>query len=93
MKTLIIDGNNLVHRTWWTAKNQAKRNEDVNLSNLHIYFTLNAIYSYVNKYKPDKTITVWDEKLDYQVNTRKTEFADYKGNRIKDNTPHEIMVL
>ena len=89
MKTLIIDGNNLVHRTWWTAKNQAKRNENVNLSNLHIYFTLNAIYSYVNKYKPDKTITVWDEKLDYQVNTRKTEFADYKGNRIKDNTPHE----
>ena len=89
MKTLIIDGNNLIHRTWWTAKNQAKRNEDVNLSNLHIYFTLNAIYSYVNKYKPDKTIAVWDEKLDYQVNTRKTEFAGYKGNRNKDSTPHE----
>lgn len=89
MKTLIIDGNNLIHRTWWTAKNQVKRNEDVNLSNLHIYFTLNAIYSYVNKYKPDKTIAVWDEKIDYQVNTRKTEFAGYKGNRIKDSTPHE----
>ena len=89
MKTLIIDGNNLVHRTWWTAKNQAGRNADVNLPNLHIYFTLNAIYSYVNKYKPDKTITVWDEKLDYQVNTRKTEFAGYKGNRTKDSTPHE----
>ena len=89
MKTLIIDGNNLIHRTWWTAKNQVKRNEDVNLSNLHIYFTLNAIYSYVNKYKPDKTIAVWDEKVDYQVNTRKTEFAGYKGNRIKDSTPHE----
>jgi 5'-3' exonuclease len=89
MKTLIIDGNNLIHRTWWTAKNQAKRSADVNLPNLHIYFTLNAIYSYVNKYKPDKTITVWDEKIDYQVNVRKTEFAGYKGNRTKDSTPHE----
>lgn len=89
MKTLIIDSNNLIHRTWWTAKNQAKRSEDINLSNLHIYFTLNAIYSYVNKYKPDKTIAVWDEKLDYQVNKRKTEFADYKGNRSSDSTPHK----
>lgn len=89
MKTLIIDGNNLVHRCFWTAKNQVKRNADVNLTNLHIYFTLNAIYSYVNKYKPDKTITVWDEKKDYQVNVRKTEFAGYKGNRTKDSTPHE----
>lgn len=89
MKTLIIDGNNLVHRCFWTAKNQVKRNADANLTNLHIYFTLNAIYSYVNKYKPDKTITVWDEKKDYQVNVRKTEFAGYKGNRTKDSTPHE----
>lgn len=89
MKTLIIDGNNLIHRTFWTAKNQSKRSEDANLSNLHIYFTLNAIFSYVNKYKPSKTICVWDEKLDYQVNTRKTEFEGYKGNRSKDSTPHE----
>ena len=79
MKTLIIDSNNLIHRTFWTAKNQANRSEGVNLANLHIYFTLNAIYSYVNKYKPDKTIAVWDEKLDYQVNVRKTEFAGYKN--------------
>lgn len=89
MKTLIIDSNNLIHRTFWTAKNQAKRSEDANLANLHIYFTLNAIYSYVNKYKPDKVIAVWDEKLDYRVNTRKSEFAGYKGNRSKDSTPHE----
>lgn len=32
---------------------------------------------------------MWDEKLDYQVNTRKTEFEGYKGNRSKDSTPHE----
>jgi 5'-3' exonuclease len=81
MKTLIIDGNNLLHRTYWTAKNQAKRYDNVDVSGLHIYFTINAVYSYVGKYKPDNTIVVWDEKLDYQPNQRKLEFSDYKGNR------------
>ena len=92
MKTLIIDGNNLVHRTYWTAKTQSKRtNTDTpeQLANFHIYFTLNAIFSYVSKYQPIRTIVVWDEKPDYQQNTRKAEFADYKGNRSGDPSPHE----
>ena len=92
MKTLIIDGNNLIHRTWWTAKNQGKRQgiEDSELiANMHIYFTLNAIFSYANKFKPTKTICVWDEKEDYQPNVRKEQLGDYKGNRSKDSTPHE----
>ena len=89
MKTLIIDGNNLIHRTWWTAKNQAKRYGDDNVTNLHVYFTINAIYSYVLKYKPTSTIVVWDEKLDYQVNARKEQFKDYKSNRPKDSTPYQ----
>lgn len=91
MKTLIIDGNNLVHRTWWTAKNQSKRQgiEDSEvLARLHIYFTLNAIYSYTNKFKPTNVICVWDEKEDYQPNVRKEQLDGYKGNRSKDSTPH-----
>ena len=92
MKTLIIDGNNLIHRTWWTAKNQGKRQgiEDTQLiANMHIYFTLNAIYSYANKFKPTKTICVWDEKEDYQPNVRTEQLDGYKGNRSNDSTPHE----
>lgn len=92
MKTLIIDGNNLIHRTFWTAKNQSKRTETdtpEQLSNFHIYFTVNAVISYVTKYSPTTTIMVWDEKPDYRKNTRKTEFADYKGNRSGDSTPHQ----
>ena len=93
MKTLIIDGNNLIHRTFWVAKNQSKRTPDITAeatANLHIYFTLNAIFSYVNKYKPTKTIVVWDEKLDYKPNSnsRKLEYEGYKGNRSCDGTPH-----
>jgi len=92
MKTLIIDGNNLIHRTFWTAKTQSKRtNTDTpeQISNFHIYFTLNAIFAYVTKYNPNKTIIVWDEKPDYQVNERKTQFGEYKGNRSLDTSPHE----
>ncbi|MDB4395985.1 hypothetical protein N9Z65_00035 [bacterium] len=91
MKTLIIDGNNLVHRTWWTAKNQSKRQgiEDSEvIARLHIYFTLNAIYSYTNKFKPTNVVCVWDEKEDYQPNVRKEQLDGYKGNRSKDSTPH-----
>lgn len=89
MKNLIIDGNNLIHRTFWTAKNIVGTEDNVKLSNFHIYFTLNAIKSYVNTYKPDKIIVCWDEKPDYQRNERKDLFSDYKGNRSSDTTPHQ----
>lgn len=91
MKILIIDSNNLVHRTFWTAKNQSRRQgiEDTEkIARLHIYFTLNAIFSYVNKFKPTKIICVWDEKQDYQRNIRKEQLDGYKGNRSSDSTPH-----
>lgn len=91
MKTLIIDGNNMIHRTFWTANNQSKRQgiEDTEkIARLHIYFTLNAIFSYVNKFKPTKIICVWDEKQDYQRNVRKEQLDGYKGNRSSDSTPH-----
>lgn len=89
MKNLIIDGNNLIHRTFWTAKNIVGQEDAEKLSNFHIYFTLNAIKSYVNTYKPDKIIACWDEKPDYQRNDRKELFSEYKGNRSTDAAPHK----
>ena len=91
--TLIIDGNNLIHRTYWTAKNQAVKTNTADkpeqINNLHIYFTLNAIFSYVTKFQPERTIVVWDEKPDYRVNERKALFSDYKGGRSNDASPHQ----
>ena len=92
MKTLIIDGNNLIHRTFWTAKTQSARtgiNTPEQINNFHIYFTLNAIFSYVTKFSPTQTILVWDEKKEYQTNERKTLFTEYKGNRSSDTSPHQ----
>jgi len=79
MKTLIIDGNNLVHRCYWVA-NQTKTQEN---SFLHVFMFINAIKSYVEKYKPDKIFCCWDEKQHNTINERKEEFAEYKGNRDK----------
>ena len=92
MKTLIIDGNNLIHRTYHTAKIQSKKTKnhtDYQVSNFHIYFTLNAVSSYVKQFVPDNTIFVWDEKKDYKPNIRKSILKEYKGNRTKDSTPHQ----
>lgn len=92
MKTLVIDGNNLIHRTFHTAKQQSKRTQTdtpEQVRNFHILFTLNAVNSYVKQFVPDKTITVWDEKKEYKINERKKLFEAYKGNRSKDLSPHE----
>jgi len=89
MKTLIIDGNNLIHRTYHTAKLQEKRYKGGNPSGLHIYFTINAIYSYVKRFLPGQTYIVWDEKIEYQVNRRREIQKSYKGNRKGDKSPHE----
>lgn len=80
MKTLIIDGNNLVHRCYWIANNQAPGEDSL----LHVYMFLNSVKSYAEKYKPDKIYCCWDEKKDYGVNERKEMFADYKGNRDRE---------
>lgn len=51
--------------------------------------TLVALRSYVTEFKPQQTIICWDEKLDYEVNERKTLFEEYKGNRSSDTSMHE----
>lgn len=92
MKTLIIDGNNLIHRTYWTAKTQSHKTNTSTpeqINNFHIFFTLNAIFSYVSKFTPDVTILVWDEKPDYHQNIRKSQYIEYKGNRTGDSEPHQ----
>jgi|TARA_R100000482_G_scaffold124935_2_gene80111 DNA polymerase-1 len=79
MKILTIDGNNLVHRVYWVANNMGYKTEY-----FHVYMFLNSVKSYVELYKPDKTIMVWDEKPDYKPNKRKELLEEYKGNRDKD---------
>jgi len=43
----------------------------------------------VKQFVPDSTIFVWDEKKDHTPNIRKSILKEYKGNRSKDQAPHE----
>ena len=79
MNILTIDGNNLVHRVYYVAKNLPYRTEY-----LHVYMFLNSVKSYIEMYRPDKVYCVWDEKLDYKPNKRLEILPEYKGTRDKE---------
>ena len=87
MKNLIFDGNNLVHRTFWTAKHINQQDES--LTGLHVYLTLNSIKSVVQKFKPTNVYITWDTSLNRQERFRTALYQEYKGTRSNDSTPHE----
>lgn len=86
MKNLIFDGNNLIHRTFWTAKHVSQQETDI--AGLHVYLTLNSVKSVIQKFKPDRILAVWDTSLDREKRIRVNLCSDYKGNRSTDSTPH-----
>ena len=87
MRSLIFDGNNLIHRTFWTAKHVNQQDES--LTGLHVYLTINSIKSAVQKFKPTNTYIAWDTSLNRQERARAVLYQEYKGNRSNDSTPHE----
>jgi DNA polymerase-1 len=76
MRRLIVDGNNLVHRVFWVAKNQPNFNE-----HFHIHLFLTSVKNHILQYDPDIVYCTWDEKEDFQINKRKELLQEYKGNR------------
>lgn len=81
MKTLFIDGNNLVHRVFWISKNQPVFN-----AYFHVYLFLNSIKTYTEQYAPDEIFCVWDERPEHQINIRKELSEEYKLTRDKDKS-------
>ena len=79
MKTLFIDGNNLVHRVFWISKNQPNFN-----TYFHVYLFLNSVKTYTEQYSPDNIFCVWDERPEHQVNVRKELSGEYKLTRDKE---------
>jgi hypothetical protein len=79
MKTLFIDGNNLVHRVFWISKNQPNFN-----TYFHVYLFLNSVKTYTEQYSPDNIFCVWDERPEHQVNARKELSDEYKLTRDKE---------
>lgn len=78
MKYLLIDGNNLLHRTYWIAKYNEKEG-----SNLYIELFLRSIKTYTEMYHPDHIICTWDKKMHLEEGEKnfRQELVEYKEGR------------
>ena len=88
MRTLLIDGNNLLYRTFWAANYKAKNNNPGSTAATYIF--LRALKSYADKFTPwDKIYCVWDKRLAYPLGNFRSELCntEYKGGR--DNEKFE----
>lgn len=82
MRHLVIDGNNLLFRCYWSAHKKWHEEKP----NMYGYFFLNVIKSYINLFEPDDVIVVWDERKGEQENQRKEIAEDYKANRERNDS-------
>lgn len=89
-KVLIIDGNNLLHRVYWTANVLQK-----STPTSHIYLFLNALKSYVELFNPYKIIVCWDFREKAAENYRKMLDESYKAQRDeeKSNAVYQYMPI
>ena len=82
MRTLLIDGNNLLYRTFWAANYKAKNQDPGNIAATYIF--LRTLKSYADKFSPwDKIYCVWDKRLAYPESNFRADICDteYKGGR------------
>lgn len=84
--TLLIDGNNTLHRVHWVANNVGTKLVNSKGSNVGSLFTfLKAVKSYAEQFNTSNIYIAWDKKLSKDSNFRKdlTE-GTYKGTRDAD---------
>lgn len=75
--TLIIDGNNLMHRTFWVS---SQKNNQTIINPMYLF--LLSLKRLVRELKATSTIIAWDHKLTRdKISYRKVLCKEYKGNR------------
>jgi DNA polymerase-1 len=93
MKSLIIDGSNLLFRAYWIAESQPKFINSVGDWTGPVYLFLKSVKSLQDKFKPTETWLCWDKKLNYPSSNYRKQLAaeTYKQNRDSElaNKVHE----
>jgi DNA polymerase-1 len=83
MTTLLIDGNNTLHRAYWIANNVGRplvNSKGINTGSIFAF--LKTIKSNAAQFNADRIYIAWDKKLGNKENFRKTlTEGSYKGNR------------
>lgn len=93
MKSLVIDGSNLLFRAYWIAESKPKFVNSAGKWTGPLYLFLKSVKSLQDKFKPNETWLCWDKRLNYpSTNYRKQLAPDtYKQNRDSElaNKVHE----
>ena len=81
--TLLIDGNNALHRAHWIAKNtKTPLTNSLGVETGSLFTFIKTIKSNATTFKTNRIYLAWDTKLTKQVNFRKTlTDGSYKGTR------------
>lgn len=91
-KTILLDGNNIIHRTFH-ANNRSGEPEDV-VVGLCIHSALTTMNSYFNTYRADNVVVTFDSyswrKLYTKDLTKCVTNKKYKGHREENKTPKQL---
>ena len=85
-RILVVDGENLLHRSYWAAYPTWK---DIK-KEMYVYYFFNTLKSYINIFHPTKVVCTWDFRDEGYSNERKNLLEDYKGNRVFNEEVHEF---
>lgn len=78
MKVLVIDGENLLHRSYHAAYKQWHEKKP----DMYVKFFISTLKSYVTQFQPDKIVVTWDYRKSGLSNERKELYEDYKKDRV-----------
>lgn len=83
MKSLIVDGSNLLFRAYWIAESKPKFINSSGNWTGPLYLFLKSLKSLQDKFKPNETWLCWDKKLNYPSTNYRKQLAQetYKQNR------------
>jgi len=86
MNNVVIDGSNLLWRTYWIAETRQQLVNSKGIWTGPVYMFLKSVKSLQEKFKPNSTWVTWDKKLIYPSTNFRKELAPetYKQNRDDD---------
>lgn len=86
MNNLVIDGSNLLWRTYWIAETRQQLVNSKGVWTGPTYLFLKSVKGLQEKFKPSSTWVTWDKKLNYPSTNFRKELAPetYKQNRDDD---------
>jgi DNA polymerase-1 len=88
MNNIVIDGSNLLWRTYWIAETRHQLVNSKGIWTGPIFMFLKSVKGLQEKFKPNNTWVTWDKKLKYPSTNFRKELAPetYKQNRDDDKS-------